>query len=118
MVEDIFVSTVFLSLAVPSAAFFLGIEDPAPILYETMTFGVENETGGPWRYATRAEALEGHAQVVAQVRELLVAELRDHLRWLMDHDGVVRDLSVMLEENRRLREACPKPPGSDSPGKH
>lgn len=52
---------------------------------------------------------------IARVRQVLeeppqvpltlayVAELRDHLRWLMDHDGVVRDLSAILEENRRLR---------------
>lgn len=63
-VEDVLVSTVFLGLD-HSHGF------GPPLLYETMTFGADDETGGPWRYPTRAEALAGHAQVVAQVEAAL-----------------------------------------------
>jgi hypothetical protein len=60
-VEDIMVSTVFLGLDHGSGF------SPVPILYETMTCDSAEKWGGPWRYATRAAALEGHARILALV---------------------------------------------------
>jgi hypothetical protein len=50
------VSTVFLGI---------GVDDP-PLLWETMVFGGEHNEYQE-RYATYAEALEGHARAVAMV---------------------------------------------------
>ncbi len=50
---------------------FLGLDHQwrkgrPPILFETMIFGGKYD-GQQWRYATKAEALAGHAAVVAEV---------------------------------------------------
>lgn len=57
---------------------FLGIDhnwwdDGPPLLWETMVFGGPFDLTGR-RYATRAEALIGHAEVVAQVRAVQTKE--------------------------------------------
>jgi len=45
-----------------------------PLIFETMIFGAELDQE-QWRYATKAEALEGHARAVELVRlELAVGE--------------------------------------------
>jgi hypothetical protein len=47
---------------------FLGLDhsfgEGAPILYETMVFIDGESNGEQWRYATKEEALEGHAEVI------------------------------------------------------
>lgn len=60
MVGDVRVSTVWLGLD-------HSIDGP-PIIFETMVFGGPLD-GERWRYATEAEALEGHAAAVRAVRE-------------------------------------------------
>ena len=62
-IGDIHISTVWLGMDHQ-------FEDGPPLIFETMVFG------GPladyqWRYATEAEAIAGHDQVVAKVRDLL-----------------------------------------------
>lgn len=62
--DDVRVSTVWLGLDHNFEP------DGPPLIFETMVFG------GPladyqWRYATEAEAVAGHDQVVAKVRDLL-----------------------------------------------
>lgn len=53
---------------------FLGIDhnhsrSGPPILFETMVFDKEgNDNGEQWRYSTRAEALAGHADVLASLK--------------------------------------------------
>lgn len=44
-----------------------------PVFFETMVFGGEFDQRF-WRYATRAEAIKGHAEVVAMVRTALRGE--------------------------------------------
>jgi hypothetical protein len=58
---------------------FLGTDhqfgDGPPLLFETMIFHGDPGTGDEcWRYATRAEALEGHAAAVAGYEEQLAAK--------------------------------------------
>lgn len=55
------VSTVFLGLD-------HGWRGGLPILFETMVFADGDRGGDCWRYATRSQALAGHARVVAQLR--------------------------------------------------
>lgn len=39
-----------------------------PLIFETMTFGPEGESGNEcYRYSTRAEAIEGHVSLVAEL---------------------------------------------------
>jgi hypothetical protein len=61
--DDVRVSTVWLGMDHQFG-------DGPPLIFETMVFG------GPlddyqWRYVTEAEAIAGHDQVVAKVRDLL-----------------------------------------------
>jgi len=58
--EGISVSTVWLGLN-----HRLGGDGP-PLIFETMIFGGDHDQD-QWRYATEAEALEGHAEAVASV---------------------------------------------------
>jgi hypothetical protein len=63
-VGDVMVSTVFLGIDHQD-----GSSGP-PLLYETMVFGHERLDICE-RYATRAQAIDGHAQVVRAVRAAL-----------------------------------------------
>lgn len=65
-VGDVLVSTVFLGVDHS----FDPLEIGPPILFETMTFGSQNEVVG--RYATWDEARAGHEAIVAAVRSHLV----------------------------------------------
>lgn len=58
--DGVRVSTVFLGLD-------HGFGEGPPILYETMVFGGPSD-GDCERYSTRAEALAGHAAVVARLK--------------------------------------------------
>ena len=61
-VEDVGVSTVFLSIDHNYS------DEGLPLLYETMVFGGKYD-GEMWRYSTRTEAEAGHDQAVALVKE-------------------------------------------------
>ena len=55
------VSTVYLGL---DHSFFGGI----PLIFETMMFSTDESIDqGQWRYATKEQAIRGHADVLAQV---------------------------------------------------
>ncbi len=58
-IGDVKVSTVFLGLD-------HSFGGPTPILFETLVFGGEHD-GDMNRYATREDAEQGHAQMVAKV---------------------------------------------------
>jgi hypothetical protein len=65
------VSTVFLALDHGFASMF---GEGPPILYETMVFGDYGSLETDWngqRYATRAEALAGHAAALVELKLLL-----------------------------------------------
>lgn len=67
------VSTVFL-------AFDHQFGNGPPLLYETMVFGAPDGDERQCRYATREEALAGHAEALAEVRELVGDHNRDGCR--------------------------------------
>lgn len=58
LTDDIVVSTVFLGID-----HSWGFRSPAPVLWETMIFGGEHD-GYQDRYASRADAIKGHAKAV------------------------------------------------------
>lgn len=64
--EEVSVSTVLLNL--DQAPYGGG----PPLIFETMVFGGDLD-GECWRYSTEAEAVEGHARVVALVSLALAA---------------------------------------------
>ena len=59
--EDIHISTVFLGIDHNFAP------DGPPILFETMTFGIELDGEDTWRYITWNQAEAGHAAIVERV---------------------------------------------------
>lgn len=61
---EVLVSTVFLGT---DHSFGVGGTSPAPILYETMVFGLKSEEDFQERYTTKADALLGHATCVLRV---------------------------------------------------
>ena len=61
-VGDVHVSTVFLAL---DHSFSGG----PPLVFETMVFGLSDDTDYQWRYETWDQAVAGHARVLAAVRE-------------------------------------------------
>lgn len=70
-VADVCVSTVFLGVG------HRHFGEGAPILFETMVFGTgtSNFYDGQRRYSTRAEALKGHAELVAAMKARVTKRL-------------------------------------------
>lgn len=92
------VSTVFLRL---DHSFH---EYGPPVVYETMVFGGDDNGMWQWRYRTRAEALWGHEQVVAALRNGEDPEIVDTITppadlwaWYLAHPSVSKSKSVDLE---------------------
>lgn len=61
------------------------------------------------RLARIRAILDAEGQPVARAQESLpayIAELIGHLRWLVDHDHLLKDLSAVLHEVTQLRAAA------------
>lgn len=83
---DCEVSTVFLGMDHNFARH--EYPDATPILYETMVFGGEYD-GNQRRYATRAEALKGHEEVVDEIQDSAVATVIELFSRADDDEGPV-----------------------------
>ena len=66
-----YVSTVFLGLDQSFHLIFGDVPNPRPVLWETMIFGGPYDQS-QWRYSSRVEAFEGHAQAVKMCEDLPV----------------------------------------------
>lgn len=58
---DIAVSTIYLGLN-------HNWDDGPPLIFETMVFGLDDNTEYQWRYSTKEAALAGHAGILEAVR--------------------------------------------------
>lgn len=70
----VLVSTVFLGLDHNFSRFEEGHENDLPVLWESMVFGMPPHRNDQRRYTSRADALKGHAEMLAGVQRLRPAQ--------------------------------------------